>query len=454
MKFILLEGIYVRQFFKLKENGTDYRTEIIGGITTFLAMAYILGINPTLLSETGMPATGIFFATAIGSGIACIVMGLLSTYPIGLAPGMGINALFTYTIVLNMKYSWEGALAAVFLSNIIFLILTVSKIREAILNIIPLDLKLGIGAGIGFYLAFIGLSSSGIIETDPETLLTLGNVLSPPIFLALISIFITLVLYLKQVKGGVFIGMIITAIIGLIMVSLGFGAGNELMPTMPEHAITTTFDLSLFGGFARGFGELFSNIPNLIMIIFSLVFISFFDATGTLISLGRQCGFVDENGEVEGIGRALLSNALGGIIGSIFGTSTITTYIESAAGIGVGSKTGLTAVVIGILFILSIFISPLILSLFTASVTTSALILVGILIISQLKDINWDDLVVTSSVFLTILMMVLTSCISLGMAWGFITYAIGKIATGKFNEINVGVYALAIVFGIYIFVGL
>ena len=436
MKFILLEGIYVRQFFKLKENGTDYRTEIIGGITTFLAMAYILGINPTLLSETGMPATGIFFATAIGSGIACIVMGLLSTYPIGLAPGMGINALFTYTIVLNMKYSWEGAL-----SNIIFLILTVSKIREAILNIIPLDLKLGIGAGIGFYLAFIGLSSSGIIETDPETLLTLGNVLSPPIFLALISIFITLVLYLKQVKGGVFIGMII-------------GAGNELMPTMPEHAITTTFDLSLFGGFARGFGELFSNIPNLIMIIFSLVFISFFDATGTLISLGRQCGFVDENGEVEGIGRALLSNALGGIIGSIFGTSTITTYIESAAGIGVGSKTGLTAVVIGILFILSIFISPLILSLFTASVTTSALILVGILIISQLKDINWDDLVVTSSVFLTILMMVLTSCISLGMAWGFITYAIGKIATGKFNEINVGVYALAIVFGIYIFVGL
>ena len=339
-------------------------------------MAYILGINPTLLSETGMPATGIFFATAIGSGIACIVMGLLSTYPIGLAPGMGINALFTYTIVLNMKYSWEGALAAVFLSNIIFLILTVSKIREAILNIIPLDLKLGIGAG------------------------------------------------------------------------------NELMPTMPEHAITTTFDLSLFGGFARGFGELFSNIPNLIMIIFSLVFISFFDATGTLISLGRQCGFVDENGEVEGIGRALLSNALGGIIGSIFGTSTITTYIESAAGIGVGSKTGLTAVVIGILFILSIFISPLILSLFTASVTTSALILVGILIISQLKDINWDDLVVTSSVFLTILMMVLTSCISLGMAWGFITYAIGKIATGKFNEINVGVYALAIVFGIYIFVGL
>ena len=284
-------------FFKLKENGTDYRTEIIGGITTFLAMAYILGINPTLLSETGMPATGIFFATAIGSGIACIVMGLLSTYPIGLAPGMGINALFTYTIVLNMKYSWEGALAAVFLSNIIFLILTVSKIREAILNIIPLDLKLGIGAGIGFYLAFIGLSSSGIIETDPETLLTLGNVLSPPIFLALISIFITLVLYLKQVKGGVFIGMIITAIIGLIMVSLGFGAGNELMPTMPEHAITTTFDLSLFGGFARGFGELFSNIPNLIMIIFSLVFISFFDATGTLISLGRQCGFVDENGE-------------------------------------------------------------------------------------------------------------------------------------------------------------
>ncbi len=441
-------------FFKLKGNGTDYKTEIIGGITSFLAMAYILGINPTMLSQTGMPATGIFFATAIASGIACIVMGLLSIYPVGLAPGMGVNALFTYTIVFNMNYSWEAGLAAVFLSNIIFLIITVSKIREAILNIIPADLKLGIGAGIGFYLAFIGLTASGIIEAHPTTYLTLGNLFTPAVLLAILGIFISLILYLKQVQSAVFIGMIITAAIGLVMTFFGFGAGNEMMPSLPEHAITTTFDLSLFGGFARGFGELFSDIPNLIILLFTLVFISFFDATGTLISLSRQCGFVNEEGEIKGIGKALLSTALGGIIGSIFGTSTITAYIESATGIGVGSKTGLTAIVIGILFILSIFISPLILSLFTTSVTTAALIIVGILIIGQLKDINWDDLVVTSSVFITILMMILTYSISLGMAWGLITYAVGKIATGKFKEINLGIYALAIVFGIYIFFGL
>ena len=441
-------------YFKLKEHGTDYKTEIIGGITTFLAMAYILGLNPTMLSATGMPTTGIFLATAISAGIACIVMGLISGYPVGLAPGMGINALFTYTIVLGMKYSWEAALAAIFLSNMIFLILAVSKIRKSIINVIPLDLKLGIGAGIGFYLAFIGLSDSGIIRPDPTTLVSLGNIFSPPVLLAIIGIFITLILYLRKVQAAVFLGMIITSIIGLIMVSMGFGAGNELMPALPKHAITTTFDLTLFGGFTRGFGELFSNIPNLIIILFTLVFISFFDATGTLISLGRECGLIDEEGKPIRIKKALFSNALGGVIGSIFGTSTVTTFIESATGIESGAKTGLTAIVIGILFILSIFISPLILSLFKISVTTSALIIVGILIITQLKDIDWNDLTVTSSVFMTIIMMVLTYSISLGVAWGFIIYTVGKIATGKFEEINVEVCILAIIFGIYIFFGL
>ena len=417
-------------------------------------MAYILGLNPALLSQTGMPAAGIFLATAISAGIACIVMGLISGYPVGLAPGMGINALFTYTIVLGMKYSWEAALAAIFLSNMIFLILAVSKIRESIINVIPLDLNIGIGAGIGFYLAFIGLSDSGIIRPDPTTLVSLGNIFSPPVLLAIIGIFITLILYLRKVQAAVFLGMIITSIIGLIMVSMGFGAGNELMPALPKHAITTTFDLTLFGGFTRGFGELFSNIPNLIIILFTLVFISFFDATGTLISLGRECGLIDEEGKPIRIKKALFSNALGGVIGSIFGTSTVTTFIESATGIESGAKTGLTAIVIGILFILSIFISPLILSLFKISVTTSALIIVGILIITQLKDIDWNDLTVTSSVFMTIIMMVLTYSISLGVAWGFIIYTVGKIATGKFEEINVGVCILAIIFGIYIFFGL
>ena len=380
--------------------------------------------------------------------------GIVIGYPVGLAPGMGINALFTYTIVLGMKYSWEAALAAIFLSNMIFLILAVSKIRESIINVIPLDLNIGIGAGIGFYLAFIGLSDSGIIRPNPTTLVSLGNLFSPPVLLALISFFITLILYLRKVKAAVFLGMIITSIIGLIMVSMGFGAGNELMPALPKQAITTTFDLTLFGGFTRGFGELFSNIPNLIIILFTLVLISFFDATGVLISLGRECGLLDEEGKPIRIKKALLSNALGGIIGSIFGTSTVTTFIESATGIESGAKTGLTAIVIGILFILSIFISPLILSLFKISVTTSALIIVGILIITQLKAIDWNDMTVTSTVFMTIIMMILTYSISLGIAWGFIIYTVGKIATGKFEEINVEVCILAIIFGIYIFFGL
>ena len=444
----------LENFFKLQENGTTIKTEIIGGITTFFAMAYILGINPILLSKTGMPTTGVLFATAISSGIACIIMGLLSRYPVGLAPGMGVNALFTYTIVLGMNYSWQAALAAVFLSNIILLIVSVSKIRDTIINAIPLDLKLGIGAGIGFYLAFVGLTGCEIIESHPTTLVTLGNLFSPPVLLALIGIFITLILYHKKIQGAVLIGMIITAAIGLVMTSLGFGAGNEIMPTLPNNPITTSFDLSIIGEFTKGFGELFSNIPNLIIILFSFVFITFFDATGTLISIGRECGFADETGENVEIKKALISNAVGGIIGSIFGTSTITTYIESATGVEIGAKTGLTSVVIGILFILSIFISPLILSLFKIPVTTSALMLVGILIISQLKDINWSDLVVTSSVFMIILMMILTYSISLGIAWGFITYSIGTIATGKFKEIKPEIYVLAIVFVIYIFFGL
>ena len=441
-------------YFNFKENGTDFKTEILAGITTFLAMAYILGVNPTMLADGGMPASGVFFATALSSGIACIIMGIVSKYPVGLAPGMGLNALFTYTIILEMGNTWETALAAVFVSSIIFLIITVSGLREKILNIIPNDLKLGIGAGIGFFLAFLGLKSCGIITSDPSTFVTMGSLLYPPALLALIGILITLIFYVQKVPAAVFFGLLATAIIGLIFTFLGFGAGDMLMPSIPKQIITLNMDTTLVGGFSRGFGQLFSNIPNLIIMIFSLVFVTFFDTTGTLMTIGRQCGFVDEDGNAKGIEKAFLSDALAGIIGSVCGTSTVTAYIESATGIGIGGRTGLTAIVTGILFILSIFISPLILSLFTSSVTAAALVIVGILMVSQLREVNWNSLVISASVFMTIIIMILSYSISIGIAWGFLIYALGTIAKGRYKEMGLGIWILAIIFLLYLFFGL
>ena len=441
-------------FFKFSENGTDFKTEIIAGITTFLAMAYILGVNPVILGDGGMPVTGVFFATAVASGVACIIMGLVAKYPVGLAPGMGLNALFTYTIILGMGNTWETALAAVFISSIIFLIITISGLREAILNAIPLDLKLGIGAAIGCFLAFLGLKGAGIIVADPSTFVTMGSLMAPPALLALIGIIITLILYVKDVPASVFIGLIVTAIIGVIFTALGFGAGDILMPAIPAEIVSTNFDLSLFAGFAKGFGQLFSNIPNLIMMLFSLVFVTFFDTTGTLMALGRQCGFIDEEGQAVGIEKAFLADAVGGIVGAIFGTSTVTAYVESAAGIGNGGKTGLTAIVTGILFILSIFFAPLVLGLFTSPVTCAALVIVGILMIGQLKEVEWDNLIVAASVFMTIVMMILTYSISLGIAWGFVVYAIASLASGKAKELGWGIWLMVIVFVIYLFFGL
>ena len=441
-------------FFKLSENGTDFKTEIAAGITTFLAMAYILGVNPVVLSDGGMPAAGVFFATAVSSAIACFIMGLVAKYPIGLAPGMGLNALFTYTIILAMGNTWETALAAVFLSSIIFLIITISGLREAILNAIPIDLKLGIGAAIGFFLAFLGLKGAGIIVADPSAIVRMGSLMAPPAFLALIGIIITLVLYVKKMPAAVFLGLIVTAIIGVIFTACGFGAGNILMPSLPAHIVSVNFDLSLFCGFIRGFPQLFSNIPNLMMILFSLIFVTFFDTTGTLMSLGRQCGFIDDEGQAVGIEKAFMADAVGGIVGAVLGTSTVTAFVESAAGIGNGGRTGLTAIVTGLLFLLSIFFAPLILGLFTSPVTCAALVIVGILMIGQLKNVQWDSLIVAASVFMTIIMMILTYSISLGIAWGFVIYTVTSIASGKVRDLGWGIWLMVIVFIIYLFFGL
>ena len=444
----------LNKLFKLDENNTDFKTEILAGITTFLAMSYILGVNPGMLSATGMSLSGVFIATAIASGIACIIMGLLSNYPVGLAPGMGLNALFTYTIVLGMGLSWQAALAAVFLSSVIFLIITLVGLREAILNAIPKDLKLAIGAGIGFFLAFLGLANAGIVISDPSTIVSLGSVSLPPVLLALIGIAITLILYVRKVPAAVFLGLLITAIIGVIMSLAGLGGAETTMPALPAQWISFDLDFSVVGGFMSGFGELFKNIPTLIIILFSLLFVTFFDTTGTLIPLAKECGFEKEDGTTEGINNAFISDALGGIVGAIMGSSTVTAYVESATGIGLGGRTGLTAIITGILFLISVVLAPAILSLFTSSVTTAALVTVGILMFVQIKDIQWDNLAIVASVFMTIIMMILSYSISLGIAFGFITYTIVAVASGKAKELNPLVWILFIVFILYLIFGL
>ena len=444
----------LNKFFKLDENKTDFKTEIIAGITTFLAMSYILGVNPGMLSETGMPLEGVFIATAIASGIACIIMGLLSNYPVGLAPGMGLNALFTYTIVLGMGLSWQAALAAVFLSSVLFLIITIIGLREAILNEIPQDLKLAIGAGIGFFLAFLGLANAGIIVAEPSTLITLGNLSSPPVLLALIGIVITLVLYVRKVPAAVFFGLLITAVLGVIFTLVGFTAPDAVMPAIPQTWVSFSLDFSIVGGFLSGFGELFKSIPTLIIILFSLLFVTFFDTTGTLVPLAKECGYVKDDGTTEGINKAFISDAIGGIVGAVLGSSTVTAYVESATGIGVGGRTGITAIVTGILFILSVFFAPTVLSLFTSSVTAAALVIVGILMFTQIRDIEWDNLAIVASVFMTIIMMILSYSISLGIAFGFITYTIASIASGKYKELKPLVWILFIVFILFLFFGL
>lgn len=444
----------IKNIFKIKKNNTSIRTEFLAGFSTFLAMAYILGVNPTMLADGGMPLASVFLATALSSGIACILMGLISNYPMGIAPGMGINALFVYTVIISMGNSWQAALSAVFISSILFIIITLSGIREKLLKSIPSDIKLAIGPAIGFFLAFIGLKGSGIIISDSSSFVTMGSILSSPALLAVIGIVITLIFFIKKVPYSVFFGLIVTSIIGLIFNVLGFGAGNPALPTIPTEIITFNFDTTVFLGFLYGFEELFRNIPNLFMIIFSFVFMTFFDATGTLLPLANKCGLNDEDGETSGIEKAFLGDALGSLIGSICGTSSLTVYLESAVGIEIGGRTGLTAIFTGLFFLLSIFFSPVILSLFTSSVTTCALVIVGILMVLELKDVKWDDMVVASSTFITILMMLLTYSISLGIAWGFLVYTITSLAKGDVEEFNWMTWLLVAIFAFYIFFGL
>lgn len=436
----------LEKVFKLKEKQTTVKTEIIAGITTFLAMAYILGVNPAILHDSGMDVSSVFMATAISAGFASIVMGVIANYPVALAAGMGVNALFAYTICGQMGMSWQAALAGVFVSGLIFIVISVTGIRKVIINAIPKQLKMAIGAGIGFFIAFVGLKNAGIIAGSESTFVTIGNFADPTVLLALFGIIITIALIVKKVPAAVFIGMVITAVVGIICGSV---FGLEGMPALPESMFEVNFEMQAAGSFMEGMGELFANPLKAFVIIFSFLFVDFFDTAGTLVAVANRIGLVNEKGELENVERALLADAIGTVAGAALGTSTVTSFVESTSGVEVGGKTGLTACTTGILFFVSILFSPIVLSAVTNAVTAPALVIVGILMAQQLKEIEWDEMVYAIAGFITIVMMILTYSISNGIAFGFIAYAIAMVAAGKIKEIHITVWVLMVIFVIY-----
>ncbi len=434
----------LEKIFKLKHHKTSVRTEVIAGVTTFLAMAYILAVNPAILGDAGMDVHSVFMATALSAAVGSIIMGLLANYPVALAPGMGVNALFTYTVVIQMGQTWQTALAAVFVSGVIFLIISITGIRKMIINAIPSQLKLAIGAGIGFFIAFIGLKNSGIIVADVATGVALGDIASPTVLLAIFGILITLVLLVRKVNAAVFVGLVMTALLGLV---LGF-MGIEGMPVLPE-SFAVNFEMKTVGAFTSGFAPLFENPANMIVIIFSFLFVDFFDTAGTLVAVANRANLVNEKGELENIEKALLADSVGTVFGAVMGTSTVTSFVESTSGVEVGGRTGLTSVVTGILFVASMFLSPVILSVVTNAVTAPALVVVGVLMAQQLKGINWDDLVFAASSFITIIIMILSYSIADGIAFGFITYAITSVAVGRAKQVSMIVWGLVVIFVLY-----
>ncbi len=426
--------------FQLSKKGTNVRTELLAGLTTFLTMAYILGVNPGILSLGGVPFEAAFLATAISAAVASILMGLLANYPVALAPGMGLNAFFTFTVVFHFGLSWEAALASVFISGLLFIVVSFSGIRKMVIYAIPKQLKLAIGAGIGFFIAFIGFQNAGIVIADEATLVGFSSFTQPGVLLALFGVLLTMGLLAFKVKASVFIGMMITAIVGIVAGSFGI----EGMPTLPTAVVSTQFDTSAVFAFTRGFSELFAH-PRVFLIIFTFLFVDFFDTAGTLVAVANRTNLVDEEGNLDKVENAFIADAVGTVVGAALGSSTVTSYIESASGVEVGGRTGLTAITTGVLFILSIFFAPL-LSMITDVVTAPALIVVGILMAQQLGGIDWNDFVYAASGFMAIISMVFAYSISDGIAVGFVTYVVVSIASNRTKDIHPIVWVLLPIF--------
>lgn len=437
----------MKKYFQFEELGTNYRREIIGGLTTFLAMAYILAVNPNTLTLADVPDLpdalrmdygAVFVATALSAAIGSMIMGLFGKYPLALAPGLGLNAFFGYTVILGSGIPWQHALAAVFVSGVFFLLLTLTGLREKLINAIPLELKMAIGAGIGLFITFIGLQSAGIIVNNDATLVGLGELTAPNTLLSIFGIIVTVILMTKGIKGGVFYGMIITAIVGMI-----FGLIDK-----PEAIIGKAPSIApTFGALFSSFSDSSFYTAAMLGIILTFLFVDFFDNAGTLVAVANQAGFVKDN-KLPRAGRALISDSIATISGAILGTSTVTSYVESSAGVAAGARTGFASLVTAACFLLSIFFFPL-LSIITPAVTAPALIIVGVLMVSSLGKIAWTQFEVAVPAFLTMIVMPLSYSIATGIAVGFIFYPITMLISGKRKEIHPIMYLFFIIFILY-----
>lgn len=447
----------LEKFFKLKENNTNVKTEVMAGITTFMTMAYILAVNPSILSETGMDANAVLIATALASFVGTMLMALLANYPFALAPGMGLNAYFAYTVVIGMGYSWQIALFAVFLEGLLFIVLSLTNVREAIFNAIPMTLKSAVSVGIGLFIAFIGLQDAKLVVNSDATLVTYQsfseNIQSVGVgaVLALIGVLITAILLIKRVKGGILFGILATWILGIVCELVGIYVPN---PDAGMYSVIPSAIVSLdFSSFGTTFGQVFKadfsaiKIMDLVVIMFAFLFVDMFDTLGTLIGVASKADMLDKDGKLPRIKPALLADSIATSVGAIFGTSTTTTFVESASGVTEGGRTGFTAVVTGFLFLLSVIFSPLFLAIPSFAIAP-ALITVGFYMMGSVVKIDFEDMSEAIPAFLCIVAMPLAYSISEGITIGVISWTLINLITGKAKEkkISIVMYILTVLF--------
>ena len=421
----------LEKIFKLKNFNTDFKSEVLAGITTFITMAYIIFVNPQMMAASGMDIGASFVGTCIAASIACIAMGIYANWPVGLAPGMGLNAFFTYTVVGEMGYSWEVALGAVFLAGILFFIMSVTPLRQWMLESIPFNLRIAMGAGVGLFIGIIGLKSGGIITSNEATLLSMGDLTKPETILAMFSFLVIAVLSIRKIPGAIVIGIFLVTSVALALNLIKFNgivsSPPSLMPVLLKLDISQAFDLAM------------------ISIIMSFLFVNLFDTAGTLVGVANQAKLINANGDIDNLDRALKADSGSSAVGSLFGCSPVTSYVESSAGIEAGGRTGLTAVTVGILFLLAIFFAPLA-TMIPPYATSGALIYVAILMLRSMEKLNWSDLSDLLPALVIIVMMPLTFSIANGIALGFLSYVVIKIFSGQLKTISSGAWFLTIIF--------
>ena len=428
---------FLSNYFKFKEKETNLKSETIGGITTFLTMAYALFLIPSVLAEAGMPQGSVFVATGLAAALGTLIMGIFANFPMGLAPGVGLNAFFAYSVCLGMGIKWEVALSGVLASGIIFLIISATGLREMIIKAIPTNLKFAVSAGIGLFIAFIGLKNAGIVVANSATFVGLGDLTDPTVLLSIFGVIAISIFMVRGSKIAIFLGMTLTAIVGMITGLIDMPTSVISIP--PSMAPT-------FGAAIKNLGNIFN--PEMILVIFTFLLMDFFDTAGTLVAVGSKVGLLKKDGSIENGSKALLADSVATCIGSIFGTTNTTSYVESLSGASVGAKTGFSSVVVGGLFLVSLFFSPL-LTVITSAVTAPALIIVGSLMCSSLKEIEWERAEIAIPSFLTILLMPLTYSIGEGIACGFLTYVILMIFKGKAKKVHPVMYVLSLLFIVY-----